>query len=253
MKAGCKDFNLYFPALYCETDAENFNICIAKSSYDPSNNTESIRPLDFGVVNLSTSNNSLEIDWKEMKAAYSGGDIFALITYTGVSAIKNIYFSMDNVQSRLPLVSNIATVISNRSQCLLSSNLSMRFRRNESSKVEDVFCAHLSNDNYPVVWTRDGCQLLHKNNTHVICNCNQMSTFAVLEVLKSTENVLETMKTVSSNLQTHENGNTSKAQLKAITNLLENMESVSHLMAADAIRLGEMKIKSEILGNLKKM
>ncbi|XP_038640616.1 adhesion G protein-coupled receptor E5-like [Scyliorhinus canicula] len=221
--------------------------CVLKLLSNASRNTDVVCTPGGKTVQLSIGNNSVELNWSAIEnVAASGETSFAFITYNETHGIRNILYQANN-QVNLALVSNIATVVStNMSGCHISPSINLTFPQIKNTKATEVFCVRLSVKDCRTIWTEDGCEVLKVDANAITCSCNRLSTFTVLERLKSTESVSKCVSKVPAIMSNSEGENQVK-QLEAMTDFLKEMEDTSMQLASDAARLGELKIKSDIL------
>ncbi|XP_059846868.1 adhesion G protein-coupled receptor E1-like [Hypanus sabinus] len=145
------------------------------------------------LVKLETQNNSFEMNWKspagENNAEFQA---FSLIVFKDLESLLN-----QEVKGGRPSQNNvslnskvIAATISNKA---ISSNRKEKFnltlklnqelrekKLQEKEDGEEPICVYWSNTKQRSVWLSDGCERIHSNQTHVICQCNHLTSFAVL-------------------------------------------------------------------------
>ncbi|XP_078387216.1 putative adhesion G protein-coupled receptor E4P [Cetorhinus maximus] len=156
-------------------------------------------------------------------------------------------YSKDDIKIRLPLETDVVAVVScNMSTCQTSQRVNLTFNNSKGWKKDDAICVHMRMEGNSTFWIQDGCELEHINDTVIVCNCSQMSTFTVLARIKSFENTTKMMESFHSDLEKHE-GKDNTEYLKNLTDNLRKIESVSLLMAADALRQGQVKMLSDTL------
>ncbi|XP_062891834.1 adhesion G protein-coupled receptor E1-like [Mobula hypostoma] len=137
------------------------------------------------LVKLEMRNNSLET-YQRTIAGENNTEFQAvsLIVFNDLGSllsqeIKGGRPSQNNVSLNSKV---IAATISNKAA---SSNLKEKFnltlRLNQEKKVgEELKCVYWSNTKKNSVWKSDGCELINSNQTHVICQCNHLTSFAIL-------------------------------------------------------------------------
>ncbi|GCB71086.1 hypothetical protein scyTo_0010926 [Scyliorhinus torazame] len=151
-------------------------------------NTDLINTPGGKTVKLSIGNNSVEFNWTAIEcAAASGKTSFTFITYNETHEVREILHQQATNRVKLPLASNIATVVStSTSWCHISSNITLTFPLIKNPK-EMFLCVRLSVKRCSTIWTKDGCEVLKFDADTITCRCNQLSTFTVLERLHATE------------------------------------------------------------------
>ncbi|XP_059847977.1 adhesion G protein-coupled receptor E2-like [Hypanus sabinus] len=144
------------------------------------------------LVKLDTQNNSFEIYWRTT-AGESNTEFQAvsLIVFKDLETLLNQEIkggrpSQNNVSLNSKV---IAATISNKD---ISSNLKEKFNltlklNQEKEDGEEPKCVYWSNTKERSVWLSDGCKRIHSNQTHVICQCNHLTSFAVLMAPVQTE------------------------------------------------------------------
>ncbi|XP_059846871.1 adhesion G protein-coupled receptor E1-like [Hypanus sabinus] len=133
------------------------------------------------LVKLDTQNNSFEIYWRTI-AGENNTDLESLLN----QEIKGGRPSQNNVSLNSKV---IAATISNKA---ISSNRKEKFNltlklNQEKEDGEEPECVYWSNTKERSVWLSDGCERIHSNQTHVICQCNHLTSFAVLMAPVQTE------------------------------------------------------------------
>ncbi|XP_072347272.1 adhesion G protein-coupled receptor E3-like [Scyliorhinus torazame] len=242
------ELDLNFTALNAKSCLAGKNSpCVLKLLYNTSRNTDLINTPGGKTVKLSIGNNSVEFNWTAIEcAAASGKTSFTFITYNETHEVREILHQQATNRVKLPLASNIATVVSSStSWCHISSNITLTFPLIKNPK-EMFLCVRLSVKHCSTIWTKDGCEVLKFDADTITCRCNQLSTFTVLERLHATEFVSKAIDELPSIISNSEGKNHIK-QIEAVTDFLKHMEDTSMRLAGDAARLGEQRIKSDIL------
>ncbi|XP_062891647.1 adhesion G protein-coupled receptor E2-like isoform X2 [Mobula hypostoma] len=138
-------------------------------------------------VKLETQNNSFEIYWRTI-AGENNTEFQAVsfIVFKDLESLLNQVIedgrpSQNNVSLNSQV---IAATISNKA---VSSNLKEKFnltlKLNQEKEVgEELECVYWSNTEKNSVWKSDGCERIDSNQTHVTCQCNHLTSFAILMV-----------------------------------------------------------------------
>ncbi|XP_072104669.1 adhesion G protein-coupled receptor E3-like isoform X1 [Mobula birostris] len=137
------------------------------------------------LVILETQNNSFEIYWRTIAGENNTEfQAVSLIVFKDLESLLN-----QEIQGGRPSQNNvslnskvIAATISNKA---VRSNLKEKFnltlKLNQEKEVgEEPECVYWSNTKKNSVWKSDGCELINSNQTHVICQCNHLTSFAIL-------------------------------------------------------------------------
>ncbi|XP_062891659.1 adhesion G protein-coupled receptor E2-like isoform X3 [Mobula hypostoma] len=150
------------------------------------------------LVKLETQNNSFEIDWRTI----AGGNntefqAISFIVFKDLESQLNQEIRPSQNQGGRPSQNNvslnskvIAATISNKA---VSSNLKEKFNLtlnlNQEKEVgEEPECVYWSNTEEKSVWLSDGCERIDSNQTHVTCQCNHLTSFAILMAPVKIEN-----------------------------------------------------------------
>ncbi|XP_059191988.1 adhesion G protein-coupled receptor E2 isoform X2 [Centropristis striata] len=146
-----------------------------------------------GPVHLTSENATLDTDWATAAGTgpYPGFALAALLSYKNLEQSVNRSFheltgldkdgvkpSSFNISSKV-----VSVVVSNPSTQNLSKEVTITLRHlkvvNESSEASYV-CAYW---NEKGAWSTDGCRQQKSNDTHTVCTCGHLSSFAVLMAL----------------------------------------------------------------------
>ncbi|XP_072925565.1 adhesion G protein-coupled receptor E3-like [Hemitrygon akajei] len=144
------------------------------------------------LVKLETQNNSFEIYWRTIAGENNTEfQAFSLIVFKDLESLLNQEIkggrpSQNNVSLNSKV---IAATISNKA---ISSNRKEKFNltlklNQEKEDGKEPECVYWSNIKERSVWLSDGCERIHSNQTHVICQCNHLTSFAVLMAPVQTE------------------------------------------------------------------
>ncbi|XP_062891740.1 adhesion G protein-coupled receptor E2-like [Mobula hypostoma] len=137
------------------------------------------------LVKLETQNNSFEIYWRTIAGENNTEfQAVSLIVFKDLESLLNQEIkggrpSQNNVSLNSKV---IAVTISNKA---VSSNRKEKFnltlQLNQEKEVsEEPECVYLSNTKENSVWLSDGCEQIDSNQTHVTCQCNHLTSFAIL-------------------------------------------------------------------------
>ncbi|XP_072924138.1 adhesion G protein-coupled receptor E3-like [Hemitrygon akajei] len=144
------------------------------------------------LVKLETQNNSFEIYWRTIAGENNiEFQAVSLIVFKDLESllnqeVKGGHPSQNNVSLNSKV---IAAIISNKA---ISSNRKEKFNltlklNQEKEDGEEPECVYWSNTKERSVWLSDGCERIHSNQTHIICQCNHLTSFAVLMAPVQTE------------------------------------------------------------------
>ncbi|XP_072925637.1 adhesion G protein-coupled receptor E3-like [Hemitrygon akajei] len=137
------------------------------------------------LVKLETQNNAFEMNWKTIAGENNTEfQAISLIVFKDLESLLNQEIKGGRPsQSNVSLNSKvIAATISNKA---ISSNRKEKFNltlklNQEKEDGEEPECVYWSNTKERSGWLSDGCERIHSNQTHVICQCNHLTSFAVL-------------------------------------------------------------------------
>ncbi|XP_059846829.1 adhesion G protein-coupled receptor E1-like [Hypanus sabinus] len=138
-------------------------------------------------VKLEAKNNSLEIYWRTIAGEnYTEFQAVSLIVFNDLESLLNQEIkggrpSQNNVSLNSKVIS---ATISNK---VASSNLTEKFnltlklnQKHEKEDSKEPKCVYWNNTEGNNYWSFDGCELIDSNETHVTCQCNHLTSFAVL-------------------------------------------------------------------------
>ncbi|KAM8878297.1 adhesion G protein-coupled receptor E5 [Spinachia spinachia] len=145
-----------------------------------------------GPIHLTNENAALETDWTTAAGtgSYPGFALAALLSYKNLEISDNRSFSKltglekDGVRPSVKVSSAIVSVVvSNPSTQNLSRSVNITLRHLEDITEPDnlsYICAYWNESG---AWSTDGCYQLTSNETHTVCTCRHLSSFAVLVAL----------------------------------------------------------------------
>ncbi|XP_041091698.1 adhesion G protein-coupled receptor E3-like isoform X1 [Polyodon spathula] len=104
-------------------------------------------------------------------------------------------------QPSLKLNSQVLTVTIGKNHHKLSEPVHLTFHHNEEvkrqlkkekimlskTKEEEVTCVYWKYEGKESSWSTEGCTKLHSNQTHTVCSCDHLSSFAVLMALDESQ------------------------------------------------------------------
>ncbi|XP_013890224.1 CD97 antigen [Austrofundulus limnaeus] len=150
-----------------------------------------------GPLHLTSGSTSLSTDWSTALGTgpYPGFALAALLSYKNLEGSMNRSF--EKLQKAEEDVSFqvfskvVSVVVSNPSTQNLSSPVNITFTHlQEKRRTPEVgfICAYWSESG---AWSPDGCSQQQSNETHTVCQCEHLSSFAVLMALYPMEPIYE--------------------------------------------------------------
>ncbi|CAK6968386.1 adhesion G protein-coupled receptor E5 [Scomber scombrus] len=153
-----------------------------------------------GPIHLTNENARLDTDWATAAGTgtYPGFALAALLTYKNLEQSVNNSFEelkgleKEGVNSTYIKINSkvVSVVVSNPSTESLSHPVIITLTNlNTAEPFEAKYiCAYWKDTG---VWSRDGCSQLGSNDTHTVCECKHLSSFAVLMALYPMEHPFE--------------------------------------------------------------
>ncbi|KAM4751281.1 adhesion G protein-coupled receptor E5-like [Anableps anableps] len=143
-----------------------------------------------GKIHLTSEHAHLNTDWTTAAGTgpYPGFALAALLSYKNLEGSVNTSFEdlkekeKDAVSFRV-FSKVVSVVVSNPSTQKLSSPVSITFRHLEGIKQTPEVRSICAYWNEKGVWSPDGCYQEMSNDTHTVCSCEHLSSFAVLMAL----------------------------------------------------------------------
>ncbi|XP_067352710.1 adhesion G protein-coupled receptor E5-like [Channa argus] len=147
------------------------------------------RPI--GPIHLADENAIVDTDWTTASGTgiYSGFALAALLSYKKLEVSVNKSFEelkghkKNGVDPSFQIYSKVVSVVvSNPSTQNLSRavNITLKHLQREESPELNYVCVYW---NERGAWSTEGCYQRHSNNTHTVCTCKHLSSFAVLMAL----------------------------------------------------------------------
>ncbi|XP_054635927.1 putative adhesion G protein-coupled receptor E4P isoform X2 [Dunckerocampus dactyliophorus] len=142
-----------------------------------------------GLVRLKTENATLDTDWTTAAGtgSYPGFAMAALLSYKNLERSVNRSFDQlqgfekDDVEPTFKIFSQVVSVVvSNPSTHNLSHPVILTLRHLQDKSEASFVCAYWNDRG---AWSADGCHQQHSNATHTVCQCEHLSSFAVLMAL----------------------------------------------------------------------
>ncbi|KAK6468996.1 adhesion G protein-coupled receptor E2-like isoform X3, partial [Huso huso] len=136
---------------------------------------------------LRANKNTLEIKLgKFMEENKQGQITVGFVSYTGMESVLDGSFYKN--QSSIQLNSQVVTATIGRNHHKLSEPVHLTFHHNELRKTkEEVICVYWKYEGKESSWSTEGCTKLHFNQTHTVCSCDHLSSFAVLMALDESQ------------------------------------------------------------------
>ncbi|XP_043388988.1 adhesion G protein-coupled receptor E3 isoform X5 [Chelonia mydas] len=136
------------------------------------------------MIELNAQNDSMSIDCTTVVGASEpGSGAVAFISYASLESILNNDFidqqnlTGDDKQGTVTLNSKVVSGITGKPGPL-SKPFNFTLKHKQRKEMEDkIVCVFW---NRTGTWSTEGCRLLLANSTHTTCNCNHLSSFAIL-------------------------------------------------------------------------
>ncbi|XP_038282399.1 adhesion G protein-coupled receptor E3 isoform X2 [Canis lupus dingo] len=144
------------------------------------------------IFSLNTHMNSVDIHCDDIvQENIQGPSAIAFISYSSLGNITNeTFFEEANEKEQVYLNSQVVSAaIRSPRNTSLSKSVILSFQQMKmKTSSEKAICVYWKSTGEHSQWSRDGCFLIQANESHTICNCTHLSSFAVLMAL--TEQVL---------------------------------------------------------------
>ncbi|XP_034769558.2 adhesion G protein-coupled receptor E1-like isoform X1 [Acipenser ruthenus] len=136
---------------------------------------------------LRANKNTLEIKLGKLMEENKQGQVtVGFVSYTGMESVLDGSFYKN--QSSIKLNSQVVTATIGRNHHKLSEPVHLTFHHNELRKTkEEVICVYWKYKGKESSWSTEGCTKLHSNQTHTVCSCDHLSSFAVLMALDESQ------------------------------------------------------------------
>ncbi|XP_036095778.1 adhesion G protein-coupled receptor E3 isoform X1 [Molossus molossus] len=134
--------------------------------------------------NLNIQMNSLDIHCNDIiQGNIPGPHAVAFISYSSLGNIINAtFFGEINEKDRVYLNSQVVSVAIGPKRIIsLSKKVNLSFQHVKMKPLsKTVFCVFWESTEKDGHWSSDGCSLVQLNESHTICECTHLSSFAVL-------------------------------------------------------------------------
>ncbi|XP_017281069.1 adhesion G protein-coupled receptor E2 [Kryptolebias marmoratus] len=151
-----------------------------------------------GPLHLTSGDTRLSTDWSTAAGTgpYPGFALAALLNYKNLEGSMNKSFEKlkdaeeDDVSFQV-FSKVVSVVVSNPSTQNLSSPVNITFKHLQNKKETpevNFICAYWSESGF---WSTDGCSQQESSETHTVCKCDHLSSFAVLMALYPMEPIYE--------------------------------------------------------------
>ncbi|XP_077715754.1 adhesion G protein-coupled receptor E3 isoform X3 [Canis aureus] len=139
------------------------------------------------IFSLNTHMNSVDIHCDDIvQENIQGPSAIAFISYSSLGNITNeTFFEEANEKEQVYLNSQVVSAaIRSPRNTSLSKSVILSFQQMKmKTSSEKAICVYWKSTGEHSQWSRDGCFLIQANESHTICNCTHLSSFAVLMAL----------------------------------------------------------------------
>uniref|UniRef100_A0A8C0PM96 Adhesion G protein-coupled receptor E3 n=1 Tax=Canis lupus familiaris TaxID=9615 RepID=A0A8C0PM96_CANLF len=136
------------------------------------------------IFSLNTHMNSVDIHCDDIvQENIQGPSAIAFISYSSLGNITNeTFFEEANEKEQVYLNSQVVSAaIRSPRNTSLSKSVILSFQQMKmKTSSEKAICVYWKSTGEHSQWSRDGCFLIQANESHTICNCTHLSSFAVL-------------------------------------------------------------------------
>ncbi|KAB0406050.1 hypothetical protein E2I00_012162 [Balaenoptera physalus] len=136
------------------------------------------------IFNLNAQMNSMDIHCSDViQGNTKGPSVVAFLSYSSLGNIINAtFFEEANETDQVYLNSQVVSAaIGPKRNTPLSQAVSLSFQHVKvKPSIKKVFCVYWKGTKEGGHWSMEGCFLIHANETHSICSCTHLSSFAVL-------------------------------------------------------------------------
>uniref|UniRef100_A0A8C0SYW7 Adhesion G protein-coupled receptor E3 n=1 Tax=Canis lupus familiaris TaxID=9615 RepID=A0A8C0SYW7_CANLF len=143
------------------------------------------------IFSLNTHMNSVDIHCDDIvQENIQGPSAIAFISYSSLGNITNeTFFEEANEKEQVYLNSQVVSAaIRSPRNTSLSKSVILSFQQMKmKTSSEKAICVYWKSTGEHSQWSRDGCFLIQANESHTICNCTHLSSFAVLMALTKQE------------------------------------------------------------------
>ncbi|XP_072462640.1 adhesion G protein-coupled receptor E3-like [Notamacropus eugenii] len=145
------------------------------------------------IFTLKAGEDAMDIDCTEVIRGHPKGQgAVAFLSYSTLGHIINGSFFEERHLQKVDNISLNSRVVSGTMRQGQHSNLTspailtfQHLRESYSLRQQVTLCVYWKSTQEGAGWSTEGCSLLKTNDTHTSCNCNHLSTFAVLMALTS--------------------------------------------------------------------
>ncbi|GCB75204.1 hypothetical protein scyTo_0016380, partial [Scyliorhinus torazame] len=143
-----------------------------------------------GLVVMQVWNNTMEINWRTVTGVnHSDFAAVSLLVFSNMESILNSEIRGESsgraqkTEQTVPLNSKVITAtISNRAAShelpeVVNFTLKLNQGKNSNQKVECVYWKRTAVES---IWSSEGCIVFGSNETHVMCQCDHLTSFAIL-------------------------------------------------------------------------
>ncbi|XP_038640991.1 adhesion G protein-coupled receptor E1-like isoform X2 [Scyliorhinus canicula] len=143
-----------------------------------------------GLVVMQVWNNTMEINWRTVTGVnHSDFAAVSLLVFSNMESILNSEIRGESsggaqkATHTVPLNSKVITAtISNRAASdelseVVNFTLKLNQGKNSNQKVECVYWKRTAVES---IWSSEGCTVFGTNQTHVMCQCDHLTSFAIL-------------------------------------------------------------------------
>ncbi|XP_066531524.1 adhesion G protein-coupled receptor E5 isoform X2 [Hoplias malabaricus] len=151
-------------------------------------------PQPHGPIILSTNDSQLQTHWETVVGnSYLGFAGVSLLTYKSLNTSVNNYFNRIETQEgeKLNINSEVVTaVVTNLETAQLKEQIVLTLTHLEPS-VGNQTCVFWNSTLDGGAWSTKGCSVVISNDSHTVCSCSHLSSFAVLMALHEMKDVFE--------------------------------------------------------------
>ncbi|XP_051898079.1 adhesion G protein-coupled receptor E1-like [Pristis pectinata] len=136
------------------------------------------------LVEVEAQNNSMEIFWRTIAGGNNTEFVaVSLLVFNDMESLLNEDIERDQ-QETVPLNSKVVSAtISNKavsSKLKEMVNVTLKFNQEMENKTKEPKCVFWRKTKEGNVWSPEGCKPIVYNQTHVTCQCDHLTSFAVL-------------------------------------------------------------------------
>ncbi|XP_008564273.1 PREDICTED: EGF-like module-containing mucin-like hormone receptor-like 3 [Galeopterus variegatus] len=143
------------------------------------------------IFNLNAQMNSIDIHCNDIIQGHiQGPSAVALISYSSLGDIINeTFFEETDENDRVYLNSQVVSAaIGPKRNTSSSKSVTLIFQHMKMNpRSRKAFCVYWRSTEEGGQWSKDGCFLIEVNESHTVCSCTHLSSFAVLMAFTSQE------------------------------------------------------------------